>query len=351
MPFRTGYENVVANRAEDRYAIKAIDNGIIKKVTDDLLTVEYKDQIINYELGTFHGLMSGEIIPHKIICDLAEGKRVKKGDVIAFNSGFFERNLLNPSTVDLKFGRLTRIAFHEVSDVDEDGCVIRESLTQDLTTRIGHVRDVVVDFNTHVYNLVHAGDEIDADSILCTLEESFSDTFSESDEEAVAALSAISASNPRAGHSGKIAKIEVLYYGDIENMTPSLQAIVKEDNKRRAKRSKLLGEHIAKTGQIDEMIRVGGVKMDKGMVAIRVFIDDDLGIGSGDKFVISNALKTTVSYVDVNPIVSEDGQDVEIVFGANSAANRIVGSYLIQGLGNLAMTEISKQMADIYFNN
>lgn len=350
MPFRTGAEATIAHRAEERYAVKAMDKGVVRKVTDELLSVEYKDVIHNYELGIIHGEASGDIYPHRIISDLEEGAKVKKGDIIAFNSGFFERSLLNPRSVDMKFGRLCSIAFQETSDVDEDGSVFRESMMKDFTTPICHRRDIIVDFDTNVYNLVNIGDELDADTILCTLEESVSPEFSESDEEAVAALTAIGASNPRAKHGGKVSRMEVFYFGDPEDMTPSLRTIIKEDNKRRAKRAKLFGDHISKTGQIEDMIQMGGTKLTKNMVGIRVYIDEDLGFGSGDKFVIGNALKTTISYVDTHPIKSESGKDVDIVFGANSAANRIVGSYLIQGLGNLLMETLSKKMADIYFN-
>ena len=67
-------------------------------------------------------------------------------------------------------------------------------------------------------------------------------------------------------------------------------------------------------------------------------------------------LKATVGYVYDEPprIANEDGSmgmELDSIFGSNSIYNRIVNSPFLMGMTNMLLVEMSKKVADTYFNS
>ncbi len=348
-PFRTGAEQTIANRADDFFAFNAKEDGVIVEKDETHVTIQYKSGLKDSVLlGTKHGVVSGTTVPHEFISDLEVGKKCKKGDVVAYDSGFFTRDVINPNIVSLKTSLLAKTVFWESADTTEDSSVVTEELGNKLATNISYTKKIMVDFETAVYNLVKLGTKVEHDSILCTLVDSISADVMKSDPDAIKALQQIASSNPKAKTHGTVSKIEVIYHGEIEEMHPTLQEIVKGDNKRRAATAKLLNDGSPAIGQVDESIHFDTQKLTKGNIGITIYIDSDLGITSGDKLVFGNMLKTTISRVEVNPIVTEDGQKVDAIFGYQSVSDRIVLSPEISGTMNTVLKKLSKEMVNIY---
>jgi len=320
---------------------------------DDIKRIEslrtYTEHDLNYysksyELGIKHGTVAGTVIPHTRITDLKENQKVSKGDVIIYNSGFFERSLLNPANVVYKAGVVARVALLDNSDTLEDGCTISSKLADKLVTPGTTAHGLVLNFDTIIHNLVTVGEKVEPETILCTLESHISDMLDSKDAEAIKALHKIAANNPKAKVYGTVSRIEVFYYGKIEDMHVSLQKIVEKYDSNRAKRAKLLDNGEAKTGKVDETIRVAGKKLVEKQVGIKIYIDGEISMGNGDKVVFGNALKATCSSVSTNIITSEDGNEIDAFFGYQSVSDRIVGSPEVAGLMNSVMIELSKQM-------
>lgn len=349
LPFRTGYEQIVGSRADELFASRATGDGVVKSVTDEDITIEYKDGSTTViELGVHHGKLSGGTVPHPIVTDKVVGDKVTAGEVVAFNKTFFERDLINPKAVAYKAGRVAKVALLESSDTIEDGSTISTSLAKDLAAPSTEMKAILVDFDMAVTNLVKVGDVVEPDDILCTLEDPITSGLSTDDEEVAQALLRLSAANPKVKLGGKVTRIEVLYYGDLETMSPSLQAIAKSDNARRAKRAKKLQDGSAKTGQIDSKLHVGGNDLTENMAVIKVYIDSTIGMGSGDKIVFANQLKSTCSRVMTDPILTEAGEEVEAFFGYQSISARIVLSPEISGTMNVILKKLSKDMSKLY---
>lgn len=349
LPFRTGYEQVIAHRTDSMFSIKAIADGVVTAVTADTITVEYKngDKAV-YELGTKHGTASGTTIPHTLVSDVKVGQKVKKDDILAWNTAFFERDLLNPRSVAYKAGKVAKVALLESADTIEDGSAISSKLAETLAVPSTTLRTILVDFDQSVLNLVEVGQEVVPDDILCTLEDAVSADISEANLDAVKTLTRLTAANLKAKGSGKIAKVEVLYFGEISEMSESLQTLVLNDNKRRANRARRLKDGSPTTGQVNESMHVGGKKLMEGMVAIKIYIDGSTSMGSGDKLVFANQLKSTCSRVMVDPITTDDGETIDAFFGYKSVANRIVLSPELSGTMNVVVKKWSSEMARIY---
>lgn len=322
---------------------------MVTSVTKKVITITYADNSVQgYELGIKHGTVSGITIPHTVVTNLTVGTHLKRGDNITYNSGFFTPSELNPSTVIYKAGALSRIALLESADTIEDGCVISAKLAQGLSTPSTKLHAIVVDFDMLVHNLITVGTEVNPDTIVCTLENAIGGLGNVKNDDAINALSRIAAISPKAKVYGHVSKIEVLYYGDIANMCESLQEVVTTYDAVRAKRVRALHLDDAKSGKIDEAIHVANKIVKQKQAVIKVYIDTKITMGTGDKVVFGNQLKSTCSKVVTTPITTADGQEVDAFFGYQSVADRIVLSPEINGVMNTIMIELSKQMGSLY---
>lgn len=349
LPYRTGYEEVIGGRVDSLFVTTAELDGVVVSVKPDYLTVDYTGgRRKAYALGIKHGLVTGVVIPHRLVCDMVAGQTFKKGSVLLFNSGFFQRGELNPEHVVYKAGAVKAVAFMENSDTDEDGSVVSSQLASILKTQGTTLHGIIVDFDKVVHNLVHVGDVLDPESILCSLENYIGDDLVAKDAEAIRALNRITVNTPKAKVYGRVSHIEVLYFGRVEDMHVSLIQLVEKYDGLRAKHVTKLANGGAKTGKIDESIRVNGKKLTQNQLAIKIYIDGDITLSSGDKLVFGNALKTTVSRVATDPMTTQDGMIVDALFGYQSVSARIVKSPEIAGPMNSILKALSKQMGTNY---
>ena len=352
LPYRTGYEEIIGARVDDLFVVTADSDGVVSEIKPDSLGVTYHDgehtRLARYKLGVSHGTVAGATIPHNKITDMKVGQRFKKGDALIYNSGFFARSELNPANVIYKHGIVARVALLENSETIEDGCTISTELAEKLVTRGTTLRGLIIDFNMMVHNLVKIGDVVEPDTILCTLESYIGDAVPAKDAKAIKALTRIAGNNPRAKVYGTVTDIEVIYFGKIENMTFSLQEIVSEYDTRRTKNVKRYMLDEAKTGQIDESIRINGKSMVANQIAIKIYIDGNIAMGIGDKLEFVHQLKSTCSKVDPHLITSKDGLEVDALFGYKSVAERIVASPEIMGVMNTVLKELSVQTGKLY---
>lgn len=350
LPYRTGYEDVIATRVGKKFAVTAKMNGVITSVKPgSKMVVKYDDDTLDHiELGILHGIVCGETIPHEIVTDLLPGEKVKAQDVLAFNIGFFERSILNPAAVSFKAGILARTAMVENPGTIEDGSVISENLARLLQTNVCQVYPIMVPFTSMIYNLVEIGDEITPDMILCTIDADVDgDMSGNKDAEGIKSLNLLSPNAPKAKSYGKVSNIEMFYYGDLEDINEGLKNIVLFYDNQRSKNIKSLNLKDALTGKIDESIRIAGKKLIEGHVGIKIYVDTVLAMGAGDKGTVGNMLKTTISRVATEEMISEDGQVIDANFGELATAARIVCSPLT-GIVNTALIELSKEMFRLY---
>ena len=348
-PYRTGYEEVIAGRVDEMFAVKAEDDGVVVNVTPEILSVEYKNHgKKNYEIGIRHGVVSGTTVPHNRITDLIVGQKFKKLDILIFDSGFFQRSEINTNNVVYKPGALCRVAFIDNSATNEDGALISNSFAKKLYTSQTKVHGLIIDFDTIIHNLVSVNAELDPETILCTLEGFVSDELQTKDPAAIAALTKISANNPKAKVYGKITNIEVIYYGKLEDMHSSLQKIAIKFDNQRVKKINNFGTDHARSGRITESIRVSGMKLEPNQMAIKIYIDTLLDMNAGDKLVVCHQLKSTVSSVVTDPMIAEDGTEIDLEFGMLSVSNRIVESAIRVGMVSAILQAGTLEMARIY---
>ena len=351
-PLRTGYERVMAHRVGDLFAHVAKADGVVKKIdSKGAVTVVYKDGTEDIvEIGTRYGNVPGSTIPHELVTNLSVGDKVKEGNIVAYNKGFFSPDPLDPTQVLMKSGTMVRTAIMENPYTLEDASVISQKVAKQLNTSVTHVRTVVVKFDQVVRNLVTKGSTLDLESILCTIEDQASAGNDLFDEDSLDILKLMSANAPKSKYVGVVEKIEAIYHGDTEDMSDSVLSIVKASDRERLSKLKALGK-TATTGSVNGLVRIDKEPLDLDTVAIRIYITSSMDGGIGDKGVFANQMKSIFSNVMDGTNKTEDGEDIDAIFSYLSISNRIVLSAEIIGTTNSLLKTMSKMVVDDYFSN
>lgn len=333
---RTGYEQVIPHRANDLFAVTAKEPGKVISINKDGVIVEYASgRRQGVQLGQRYGKAAGLTVPHTIRSDLTVGQSFEVGEPIAYNTAFFERDVLNPKQIIFKTAMLCRVALLESPDTWEDSSAISKDLSARLTTTQTKIKDLVVNFDQAIHRLVKEGDSVEPESILCIIEDAMSAENNFLDEDTLDTLRVLGAPSPQAKVKGVITRIEVYYNGDLEDMSGSLKAIAVASDRRIAGRYSAVGKK-AYTGSVTDEFRVGTDPLLIDTACIRIYMDSNVACGSGDKAVFANQLKTVIGRVYDNNVKTESGKSIDALFGATSLAARIVTSpYLIGTTTNL----------------
>jgi hypothetical protein len=345
---RTGYEQVLAHRTSDLYATTAKQDGRVVSRNDHGIVVEFADgKTKGIQLGRRYGAAEGLTIPHDVISELKEGDEFKAGEVIAYNPGFFKRDMLNPKNVIWKVGLLARTVLMESTQTLEDSSSISHRISEQLTTAITKQRTIVVNFEQSIHKLVKAGQAVGSEDILCIIEDALTRDNALFDQESLDTLKVLSAHAPQAKFKGVVERIEVYYHGDMEDMSQSLQAIVEASDRDLVRRAKSAGKK-AFTGQVDEGYRVEGNPLALDTAAIQIYLTAEVPAGVGDKGVFANQMKTVFGRVLENDWKTESGLVIDAVFGAKSIADRIVTSPYVIGTTTTLLDVIGKKAVAIY---
>jgi hypothetical protein len=326
-PVRTGYDQVIAHRTSDMFAMTAKKPGVVTAVTDEGIVLTYDDgEVKGVEIGRRFGSAAGLTIPHTLVADVKVGQRFKPGTLISHNTGFFEKDTLNPNTVALKTGIMVRTALIESAATLEDSSAISPKVASLLSSKMTKVKDVIVSFDQSVRKLVKVGDNLESEDILCIIEDAITANSNLFDEESLDTLKVLSSQTPQAKIKGKVERIEVFYHGDKEDMSESIRSIVNVSDRAMASRSNSVGKKKVYTGSVDEGFRVDGNSLALDTVAIKIYITGDVAAGIGDKGVFCNQMKTVFGKVLPGEVTTESGLTVDAIFGYQSIAARIVTS-------------------------
>lgn len=349
MPLRTGYDQVIPHRVTDLYAFGSKEDGVVKEVSSEHLLVEYASgKLIGVELGKRFGRAEGTVIPHTVVTDVKPGQTFKRGEILAWNSGWFVRDFWNPTQVLWKSATLLRTAILDTGETYEDSGAISKKATRKLRSDLSKVVTLTFKKDQKVSQLVTVGTKLETESILCTIEDSLTANTGLFNDDNIDLLRAFSSQTPRAHCEGVVDKIEVFYRGDVEDMSESLQAIINTYDRERARLAKKLRRDDATTGRVLDRVRIDGIPLEEDHVAVRLTITHEEDYQCGDKNVFALQLKSVTGEVFEGENYTESGVEIEAKFSNMSIFNRIVGSAPTIGFVTTVLLEISKQAAEIY---
>lgn len=345
---RTGYEYVIPNRTTDVFAFTAKQNGKVISVTAKGIIVEYEDGTQKgVTLGRIYGKAEGSVYPHDIVTDLKVGDKISKGDTVAYNSGFFERDFLDPSKVLLKNSMLCKVALFESAQTHEDSCAISPELSMRMNAKTTKVRSFIVDFKQNLDSIAVPGEPVDPKKILMVIQDEITSSIGTFDRASLDALKRLSNQAPKAGYLGVLDKIEVYYHGDKADMSEGLRGLADVSDKLMAATCKAGGKPVI-SGQVDDEYSVNRVPLTLDKAEVRFYITVQTTAGTGDKLVAANQMKSVIGEVLDYQITTEDGTPIQMVFGTRSILARVVTSPFIMGTTATLLQVIQKKAVEAY---
>ena len=96
--------------------------------------------------------------------------------------------------------------------------------------------------------------------------------------------------------------------------------------------------------------KVGSVLLTEDTIVVKFTIEQEHGVGDGDKIFVCSQNKSIISDV-VDNITTEDGKEVELVHSAKGVAARIVNSPYLVICANEIMKKLQDDLVDLYFND
>lgn len=356
-PISTGYDVVLAHRCDPMFASTARQDGRVIALSADDIQVRYKDGTTQtLKLGREFGTVTGHAVPHHLATMLKMGQGFKAGQVLAYNTGFFEPDYRNTTQVRWKSGVPSYVFVDESNDNFEDSSRISRRLADKLRTRTSHIRTVYMRFDQFPVDPIKTNAKIDTDTVLMQISDDLSESVRGQQAGAKSMLIDIGAAAPRAKYHGTVEQIECTYFGEKDAMHPKLREFVQRFDTVQARAAKAFGEGTAKNCRITEPVRIDGTLMEPKMVAFRYYITDSTGMGDGDKMVVANQLKTVIKgvidglYETVEEVFPGKGSlqgDCDFSYRAIQA--RIVNSPILMGIGALCQEALGYEMASEYF--
>ena len=345
---RTGYEYVIANRTTEMFAFTAKQNGKVLSITPTGIIVEYDDKTTKgVTLGRVYGKAEGSVYPHDIVTDLVEGQKFEKGAPIAYNTGFFEKDFLDPRNIVMKNSRLTKVALLESSQTHEDSCAISPKMSLAMKAKTTKVKSFVIDFKQNLINVVKPGQQVNPKTLLMIIEDEITSSTGAFDEESLKVLKRLSNQAPKASYLGVVDKIEVFYHGDKSDMSGGLKALAERSDRQLVETSKSSGRPVI-NGQVNADYRVSGTPLTIDKAEVRFYITIETVSGTGDKVVAANQMKSVIGEVMDYKMTTEDGTEIEMVFGCRSILARIVTSPFVMGTTATLLQVIQRQACKIY---
>jgi len=343
LPVRTGYETLIADRLSGKFVKKAKDDGVITGKTKTSVTVKYKDG--SKEKFSLKAWSSKEeahaTYLHPMETLFSKDDKFKKGDVIVYDSLFFEPDIFDSKSVVMKTGMVVRTQYVESQLTYEDSMAISQRMTKHMKTRMTKVKSFVINKDTQLNNLVDIKDKVNYHSPLFTMSENNEEMelMPELSKESLEVLEDFHNSSPKAKIDGEIKKIIFYYNCELKDINKKLRKVIEHYN----------AELEPYTGQVNSGYSVNGKSLLEGEIEMKIYIEGDLPMGVGDKGVLGNQLKCTVGDVFPNDIVSEDGRPVDMVFSTKSKDNRIVNSPDIVGSAMTALIALQDKVVKEYF--
>ena len=357
---RTGYERIIAHRCGKIFAGTAAQNGTVTAIDEKTKVAEvtYKDgsrEIFPY--GEQYVPFQGFYATHHIENIVKVGQKLKKGDIITYNKGFFTLDK-SSKQLDMTIGNRAMVAFVEMDVNLEDAACISQRLADKLNIEPTNTRTVTLSKNSLIHYCANIGDKVKNIDKLMVFEEDpgLGDTlFQTASDETQNLLGELNRKIPNAKHSGTIVKIEAHYGCTIAEMHPSLANIVRTAVTEQNRLAKMAAgtkdeEDYPPNAILPDGLKYNGITYDKDTVAITFYIKDTEQTRPGDKLILGNLNKLTISSLMEKTALTEDGKEIDVLFSSDSCGRRIVLSPYYLGILENITKQMETNILDMYFS-
>ena len=361
MLLTTGADEALPYLTSNKFSYKFEGNrGKVKEITSDYMIIEDLDtkqkEFIDLRETIRKNSDGGFYITTKLDPNVKIGQTLKKHDIVAYDKKSYSNAIgsqNDPQQLAYNIGTIAKVAIMTTDLGYEDSCVVDNSISEALSSEVCVCKDVSLDAQASVYNVVKIGQEIQEGEPLLVFQDAFDEketnellrNLSIDNEE----LSDLGRKHVRAKITGIIQDIKIYRTVDDDKLSPTLRKLVKEYDSRINKLKTVMSkngineqytlEPTYKLPQEGKLKNVEGVRIEFYIKVIDKF-------GIGDKLVFSQALKGVNSYIIPK---GEEGftdyrpnEYVNAFLTASGVMGRMVGSSPLQGLAIKLMIELAR---------
>lgn len=348
---RTGYESIVPLRSSDKSCISAEYDGVVTSLSNKYMEVEYSNgSKKKFPIKSWTTKEeAGSCYSHTLVPNFKMGEKFNKDDSLLYNPHFFEPDIFYKGRVLYKQGTLVTVAIVDDPETYEDSGSISHKLKKRLGISTTKVISVVVEKTDEILNMVSIGQKVEPTDILFTFMSSdamaLTKEESKLDKETLELLRDYKSSSPKAKVRGTIKDIVIYYNVDdfMVEATESLKNHIIDSDKR-------LNLNKGFPGKVNSSYSIKGVPLDKGKIEIKVYIEVNEEMGTGDKAIFCNQIKFTVGDIYDNKVTAlNDGREIEALFGYTSIQNRIVNSPILTGSTSALIEHLEDRVIEMYF--
>lgn len=350
----------------DDFAFKAKKSGILEKI--DRVN---KLAILKYDDGTMDAIdlkdkldknsNMGFYIHQEFKLVYSEGEHFEAGDILAYNPSYFSGK---GKDIDYHPGTLAKVAIASTDTSFEDSTIVSESLCKRCTSLINMLKQVALGKNAEIHSIVSIGDHVKTGDHLLDFTNSFDDpdtleflqklADNIGDEDA----GALSRDSVDSKYTGKITNVEIFYNCEFEELSPSLQKLIKKYKAELSNRTKALegiktsSVHIPPLEQV-KTNKIGKAEFpDGGGVIINIWVEYEDTLSMGDKITYSTALKGVVSKVlkqGEAPVTEYRPEDpIEAVLTPTGIISRMTLDVYLMSFSAKCLVECGKQVREIW---
>ena len=369
-----GVEQTIQYSLSKDFIITAEDDGEVVEFDEKtgLMIVQYKNgncQAVDTKPKVVKNSSSGFYISNKLNTKYKVGDKVKKNDILAYEDKFFTQDGHNGNRFNI--GSLQKVAIMSAYSTYEDSTFVTKKLSTEMSSEIVMMKDVTIGRNSNVDHIVKIGDEVHVGDILVSFETSYEDdslnkflqSIGDDLKEEIKSLGKVPI---KSKYSGVIEDIKIYSSVDLEELSPSLQKIVKEYYDKINRKKKIINKYDKNPGIIKAGIlfneptekikptpdgKLKGKEVFDG-VLIEFYIKYHDSIAVGDKITFYSALKSIVGEVipEGYEPYSEFRPDEEIsaFVGPSAVLQRMVPSIIFTMFGNKVLIELKNKLREIY---
>lgn len=363
-----GADEAVAYMTSDIFAFKAKKDGVVKEIVIDEKSPKNSYMILAYNDGEYDYIDlsenikknsdGGYSVPMKLDTDMKAGQKIKAGDIAAYDKLSFSNSIGENDNIAANIGTLAKVAILNTDEGFEDSAAITERFAGKLGTDVIVKHDKTIDKSSNVFLMKKIGDTVMEGDTLLSYQASFDDdvvnsllkNLSMSEDE----ISELGRNPVKSHYTGILQDIKVYRTVELDELSPSLQALVKmyeaPINKMK-KVYKQYGINAATLPSTQKLDNTGKTKNVYDGVLIEFYIKYNDEMSIGDKVVFYSANKGIIKYII--PEGSEPHTDfrpeekIDAFVSIGSINGRMVCSTPIYGAMAKLMIELDRSCKDI----
>lgn len=367
----SGADEALPHLISNTFAYKAKEAGEVVELTDDYMVIKYNKPItVNNKQQQYEYISlteeveknssSGFYVTLKLDTDLKVGKKVKQGDIVAYDKSSFSDEIGYDNNIAYNIGTLAKFAILNTDEGFEDSAIVSDTLSEKMASDIVLEKEITIPKDANVYNLVKKGQKITEGDTLMILQNSYDD------EDVNVLLRNLSGEEDEVTDLGRVpikSKVTGIVQDiiiertvDKSELSPTLQKIVGSYesgiNARKKVMKKYGIEDVNKTlPDTETMPAIGRLKKAQESVVIRIYLKYHDKFSIGCKLIYGTAVKGVCK--DIFPKGKEPYSDyrpnemIHSLLSIGSINARMVTSELITAGINKGLIELSRKVKDM----